>query len=55
MLPVRSPEFLPVRMVLVRLLIDVSILIQEPVTLGVLPIGVDPPGELDGQKADENY
>jgi hypothetical protein len=23
--------------------------------LGVLPIGVDPPGKLDGQKTDENY
>ena len=38
-----------------RFLVNVPALIQEAMALGVLPIGVDPPGKLDGQKTDENY
>ena len=47
-----SPESAPACVLLVRLLIDVSVLIQEPVPLGILPIRVDPPREPDGEERD---
>ena len=40
---------------LVCLLVNVPALVQEAMALGVLPIGIDPPGKPDGQKSNENY
>ena len=38
-----------------RLLINVSALIQQPVPLGILPIGIHPPRKPDWEKPNKNY